>query len=566
LKFPVIVSAALLFASTAIAAEIEAPRVTLTEVNWDAAKASIDGNGSGTPEQEFARLNAATGKRFAGIDKASVPVLLPIDIGAYLGDTNAGKPEAKSSDKYFGAFHPSLFVPGPAGYTAVFQLHQGDGGFTVHYKKKPIEIEITGASFTYDLDGPNFQEVFPPKDKELETLFPGIKRILREAHVRYAFERFGVPYVLSIQCYDQRVSAKFLSCREADPIAEKFLRQLHIAGGAPQKISEPHLDLTRPEKKSPDFTYYAPGDLIPNSGWKKMPGRADYHVYADMRFPIANAPAYVKSQSFMPWGDCYRSGHTGRIGRKDAPYACKVNGIPLTFNEAASVNFNYPWRDNFCELRDFLVGQCPGGYGHQGEDIRPSNCVQNNEGSDRCEPYQHSIAAVRDGPIWRLPGNLAAYIVLNTPNEFVRVRYLHMNPKFMDDEGLVTGRTVSQGEIIGKVATWGDFESGTSYHLHFNMQVFTKSGWVWVNPYMSLVLSYERMIGARGSELHEGDAVPPVPDKPPVILHPPVVPEAKSAQTVEDKAKTAPSAVAPVKPEPRKKLRHYRHRKRSSDD
>jgi hypothetical protein len=565
LRFPVLASAAFLFASAATAAEIESPKVTITQVDWAAAAASIAGHGDGTPA-EFAKINERTAKRFKDIGRASVPVLLPIDMNVYLADAAAGKAETATSDKYFGAFHPSLFVPGPAGYSAVFQLHQGDGGFTVHYKKKPIEIEISGAGFTYDLDGPDHQEVFPPKDKDLENDFPGIKRILREAHVRYVFERFGVPYVVSIQCYDQRISAKHLSCREADPIAVKFLRQLNTAGGSQQTIALPHLDLTRPETKSTDFTYFAPGDLIPNTGWKKMPGRADYHVYAEMRFPIANAPAYVKSQSFMPWGDCYRSGHTGRLGRKDAPYTCKVNGLPLTFNEAAAVNFNYPWRDNFCELRDFLVGQCPGGYGHQGEDIRPSNCVQNNEGADRCLPYQHTIAAVRGGPIWRLPGNLAAYIVINTPNEFVRFRYLHMNPKFMDAEGLVTGREVSRGEIIGKVATWGDFESGTSYHLHFNMQVMTKVGWVWVNPYMSLVLAYERLIGARGTELHEGDPVPPVPDKPPVILHPPIVPEPKPVPTSSaDSAKRA-EATAPesARQESTKKSRWYRRKSRHS--
>jgi hypothetical protein len=79
---------------------------------------------------------------------------------------------------------------------------------------------------------------------------------------------------------------------------------------------------------------------------------------------------------------------------------------------------------------------------------------------------------------------------------------------------------VSQGEIIGKVATWGDFENGTSYHLHFNMQVVTKLGWVWVNPYMSLVLSYENLIGGRGTEIMPGDPAPEIPDKPPVVLSP----------------------------------------------
>jgi hypothetical protein len=233
----------------------------------------------------------------------------------------------------------------------------------------------------------------------------------------------------------------------------------------------------------------------------------------------------------------------------------------MTFNESSAVNFNYPWRDNSCELRDFLVGQCAGGHGHQGQDIRPANCVMQNDGADRCLPYQHTVAAVRDGLIWRLKGNLAAYIIINNKNEFVRFRYLHMNPKFMDEDGLLTGRQVSEGEILGKVATWGDYENGTSYHIHFSMQVVTKSGWVWVNPYMSLVLAYERMIGARGTELHEGDTVPPVPAKPPVILNPSIQAEAKPSAAEAH----AHKAVA-EKTRPRKKHRRVRRRKRGSDD
>ncbi len=533
------------------AAEIQAPRIAITQVDWAAAAASLPDHGSEPPAAEFSRLNALTEKRFTGIGQSSVPVLLPIDLEALRADVAAGKPDVSSSDKYFGPFHSTkYFLPGPGGYTGTFTVTQDDG-FKISYKKKPIDIEITGAGFTYELDGPEHQEVFPAKD--LQDTFPGIKRILHEAHVRYVFERFGVPYIVSIQCYDRRPSSKFLACREADPIALKFLRMLRTAGGTPQTIETPQVDLTRPTATS-DFTYYGPGDLIPNSGWRKMPGRTDYHVYADMRFPFANAPGYVKSQSFMPWGDCYRSGHSGRLGRKDGQYTCKVNGIPLVFNEASAVNFTYPWRDNFCELRDFLVGQCPGGYGHQGQDMRPGNCVLNNEGADRCLPYQHTIAAVRDGLIWRTPGNLGAYIVVNTKNDFVRFRYLHMNPKFMDDDGLVTGRQVSQGEIIGKVATWGDFENGTSYHLHFNMQVVTKIGWVWVNPYMSLVLAYEKLIGGRGTEIKPGDPPPVIPDKPPVILHPSLQTDAKAAEP-------KPVEVKPAREKPRKqrRRRHKRH-------
>jgi hypothetical protein len=543
LRLPVLVGVAALVAASAAADEIEAPRVTLTQVNWAQAALSLPKDSTGRPADEFAQINVQTEKRLSIIAKSSVPVLLPFDTDAYRADLAAGKPDALTSNKYFAPFQPSkFFLPGPAGYMATFYLHDGDGG--IHFRfHKPIQIDITGAAFTYDLDGPNHQEVFSVKDKGLEALFPGIKRVLREAHVRYVFERFGVPYVVSIQCYDRPIAKRYLSCREADPVAVNFLKLLHIVGGTPQQISEPHLDLRRPKVKS-DFSYYSPGFLIPGSGWHKMPGRVDYHVYARMRFPIANPPGYVKSQSFMPWGDCYRTGLSGRLGRKGSKYSCKVNGIPLVFDESAAVNFTYPWRDNFCEQRDFLVGQCPGGYGHQGEDIRPGSCTLFNEGADRCLPYQHAVAAVRDGLVWRIPGNLAAYIVINTKNSFVRFRYLHMNPKFMDRDGLVSGRVVSEGEIIGKVATWGSHENGTSYHIHFNIQVFTKVGWVWVNPYMTLVLAYERQIGGRGTEIKPGDPAPPVPEKKPLIEHPepvPVSPPAPKAVTNTTQANPPPT-------------------------
>jgi murein DD-endopeptidase MepM/ murein hydrolase activator NlpD len=176
---------------------------------------------------------------------------------------------------------------------------------------------------------------------------------------------------------------------------------------------------------------------------------------------------------------------------------------------------------------------------------------------------------VHDGMIRRRAGNLAAYIVVNDANEHVRFRYLHMNPKFMDADGLLNGRQVSEGEIIGKVATWGDSENGTSYHLHFNIQVFSEIGWVWVNPYMTLVAAYERLIGGRGTEIKPGDPEPPVPVKLPVILHPTPPPETPAAAATS----TTPAAVPtpPVKAEeksaeqarPHKRhIRHRHHRRR----
>ena len=176
------------------AGEMERPAVTLSTVDWDAAAASLPDRGSDTPAQAFARLNAVTDRRFAGIAKSSVPVLLPFDVEAFGKDVADGKPEAATSDKYFGNFHPTkFFLPGPAGYDATFTISPDDAPVKTRYGK-PIVVEITGAAFVYDLDGPDHQEVFPPS-KELAALYPGMRRILREAHVRYVFERFGVPYV-----------------------------------------------------------------------------------------------------------------------------------------------------------------------------------------------------------------------------------------------------------------------------------------------------------------------------------------------------------------------------------
>jgi hypothetical protein len=577
----ILAALALLVLGPAAAGEMESPVTKLSEVNWDVAATTLPDQGTEPAAQAFARVNAISEKRFTGIAKSNVPVLLPFDIEAFRKDVEAGKPEPASSERYFGGFHlTKFFLAGPAGYDANFTLSSKADGLKIVFDK-PIVFEISGAAFVYDLDPPNHTEK-ESVPKELEARLPGIRRILSEAHVRYVFERFGVPYVLSIQCYDMRPSSKHLSCKEADPLAVRFLNLLRTAGGTPAKLQAPKLDLDRPERKS-DFTYYGPGDLIENSGWNRMPGRVDYHVYSRMRFPIAEAPGYVKSQSFMPWGDCYHTGTVGRMGRKGALYHCKLNDKSLVFDESAPENFNYPWRDNFCELRDFLVGQCPGGYGHQGEDIRPANCVLSNAEGDRCLPYQHTVAAVHDGIIRRMPGNLGAYIVVNTENEHVRFRYLHMNPKLMDTDGLLDGRQVSEGEILGEVATWGDFENGTSYHIHFNIQVFTEIGWVWVNPYMTLVAAYERQIRGRGVEILPGQPAPSIPDKPPVILHPapepaaaaaspPAAPSApakaagKTQDKSQEKAKERTEEKADDHAKPHKRRAHRRHKRKAADD
>jgi hypothetical protein len=268
-----------------------------------------------------------------------------------------------------------------------------------------------------------------------------------------------------------------------------------------------------------------------------------------LRFPIAEAPAFANSQSFNNWGDCDFTGRSPRGPHtKDAPYACKVNGRPLVFNEAAGANYRYPWRDNFCEHRRFPVGQCPGGEGHQGQDIRPSFCKTFNEGADRCIAYQHDAAAVDDGMLLRWRKNEALLLFVNTPAAHVRVRYLHMHPRKLDEAGMTTGRRVQRGEVLGQIGNYDQRDHGTTYHLHFDMQVPTAIGYVFVNPYTTLVGSYEHLLGARGTE------ITPVAEQPVVKQATALAQETTSSIPVVAKAEPLPPrlpAARPAIPPPR---------------
>ena len=72
-------------------------------------------------------------------------------------------------------------------------------------------------------------------------------------------------------------------------------------------------------------------------------------------------------------------------------------------------------QDNFCEARSFGVGQCPTGFGHQGQDMRPAPCPIHDEGTEHCDPKQQAVVAVRDAVLIREPKQQAATLQVNTP-------------------------------------------------------------------------------------------------------------------------------------------------------
>jgi murein DD-endopeptidase MepM/ murein hydrolase activator NlpD len=508
----------LVFASPAVAQNaapgaMQAPRLSAADVDWGAVRATLtDFEPLKSQADVLTRLNSAIANVLPKIAASPVPVLLPFDTAAYLHDTALGV--AGDAGKYWSGFSAAaLFFPGPSGFDAVLALRPQDAPDLALSFARPVNVQISGSALLYELDGSVVaDETAVP---QLDGQFPGIRRVLIESHLRYSFMRYGVPYFVSIECFDGANSSRRLSCREADKVAVRFLKALNVVGGAPpaKAASLEQQPIERPEAVSPDFTYFAAGDILPGTGSRGRSGRADSTVYAKIRFPVAQAPAYANSQSFMNWGNCDLTGRIGLGGRdKAAAYRCRVNDKTLLTDE--SKNYAYPWRDNFCEHRGYYVGQCPAGLGHQGQDIRPGFCLEHVEGAGRCDPYQEDVVAVADGVIMRSPGDRSLYLVVDKPGEHIRFRYLHMNPQMLDAAGMVSGREVAEGEVLGAVGNYGREPGGTTYHLHFDAQVPTRDGWVFVNPYMTLVAAYERLIGARGQVVNDAMFAPPPPPTP----------------------------------------------------
>jgi murein DD-endopeptidase MepM/ murein hydrolase activator NlpD len=487
----------LLLADTAAltAEEFRTPPISVVRVEWhavlDQLRAEISAAPAATSDFAFSsqrrvgasdprsmpallQLNGVTSPIFSGVGRSPVPVLLPFDTAAYLDARRNGAQASLAVSRYQADFRAvDLFDAGPSGYDAVFSLEPDAGaGMPQRTFARPVEVQITGSLLTYDVADPQGGKGEPVK--ALAAQYPDLRRFIREGYVRYAFTRFGVPYVVSIQCLDSAPRARRLACREAYPVAERFLKALRITGGLPAR---PRTDIAseiaeRPLVRSPDFTYRPPGDILATAASRRQIGRVDLNAYSQIRFPL-EAPAFIHSQF---------------SGRRSS-------------DKTDQPNSTYPWRDNFCEARSFGVGQCAGGFGHQGEDVRPGACPSQEAAANTCDPKRQPIVAVRDGVVIRSLKQQAATLQVNTRNEHIRFRYMHMSPSSMDADGLLNGREVAEGEKIGVVSNYLDHPNGTSRHLHFDVQVFTRDGWIWVSPYVTLISAYERLIRGRGREI-----------------------------------------------------------------
>jgi len=237
-----------------------------------------------------------------------------------------------------------------------------------------------------------------------------------------------------------------------------------------------------PAPVEPAFAYYPPGALLPGTG---EGATEETMVFApDMAFPIKSAPAYLQSMVFTFGG--------GMVGG----------------DQCDTRNFEYPWRDNFCETRSANRGSiyCPVNRIHQGQDIRvgTSASCKSERSTPAADRMANEVVAVEDGVI----SNVGSYSV-NLRSGGRIYKYLHLN---MAKLSVKIGDTVKAGDTIGYVSN--DFGgTPTVLHLHFEItQNNGNGGWDYVPPYTSLVAAYERRENGPGEVIEEGDfAVASVP-------------------------------------------------------
>lgn len=241
----------------------------------------------------------------------------------------------------------------------------------------------------------------------------------------------------------------------------------------PDAIDPDIPDVPDPEPLPVKFEYFAPGDLLPGSGF----GRFDETIYApEMVFPIKSAPTFLNSQ-------VYRFG--GGVGG----------------DQCDPSNYSMPWRDNFCETRtsNRTTPLCSLDKVHQGQDLRTgtaNECLQMRAQTPR-ERGLHEAVAVEDGIIQYI-GSYSLQLK-GTETGFI-YSYVHLNMRRLQVEAL---DTVKAGDVIGVVSN--DFGgTPTTYHLHFEIKApIEGEGIVHVPPYMSLVSAYERREGGIGKVVED---------------------------------------------------------------
>ncbi len=238
------------------------------------------------------------------------------------------------------------------------------------------------------------------------------------------------------------------------------------------------------------FAYHPPGDLL-KQDQDKGRGRpkGDRKVYLkDIGYPLKLGPGLFPHMNSQIWG--YGGGGWGGKGAAGGSESDKRNYDPTQ------------QRDNYCEVRSHDMPFCPGGTGHQGQDIRPP----------KPENSKWAAIAVADGVItyrsdWSTLRMKAA--------DGTTYEYLHLNP---NKYAVKTGDKVKKGDVLGYVSNYMSGANGTTIHLHFNAKQLQKlnSGKIcdcYVPVYSSLVVALRKEKGLDPGIDADGNLMPLYPQE-----------------------------------------------------
>lgn len=281
---------------------------------------------------------------------------------------------------------------------------------------------------------------------------------------------------------------------------------------------------------SAGFAYYPPGNLFERDAGR---GRDDRYVYLpNMIFPLKLGDGLFPHMNSQIWG--YGGGGWNGKGAAGGSENDPRNFDPLK------------QRDNYCEVRSWDMPLCPGGAGHQGQDIRPPSWKDN---------HWEAVAA-EDGTIVNVTSNTTVQLKTADGTDYY---YLHMHPKSIT---VKTGAKVKQGQVLGKVSRYMGGKIGTSLHLHLQVrqriQVGSKTVQVYVPTFPSLIAALRRAkgldpgIGSDGNLLVDAGLEIGAPKPPPTPPAPEPAPAPTPAPTPAPEPTPAPSpepTPAPV-PEP----------------
>lgn len=242
-------------------------------------------------------------------------------------------------------------------------------------------------------------------------------------------------------------------------------------GGGPPPLPGP----ADPPPPQPTLSHGAPGDLQDKTArFETSLGVTDPSVVSPlMRFPIEKGPAFLNSQIFMFGGGGYNYG------------SGEVYTNPNVGQENDPENFDYPWRDNFCEVRTRANGLCAAGVGHHGQDIRPTTC--DNGANLAVAPEDGFVRRVGQTHLLEIYGDSGLVY-----------KFLHLDRPL--EPGIAKDARVVKGQPLGRISNkTGATSRSTTVHLHFEIWHGLASGGVNLGagplpPYSSLVEAYLDLI------------------------------------------------------------------------